>query len=186
MNKRPKFEIELCYIINLVGIDQYLNDIDRGILKFVNKDLYEKFKGYEISINNVYYIYKYSTWYCDYFNFNPDKIHNINWVLLNDYHNIFNANLSRNRFITDIYIEYIIMNDAVKCFEIMMKHGYRVLLVDLINSCIRNKPKVFQLCMEHSPLWTFSESYLFHLCEKHGSDNILKLLKDKYELIKND
>ena len=60
-------EVSLDYLIEIVDINGYLNDIERGILKFVNRDLYKMFRGYVTSINNLYYTRKYTKWYCRYF-----------------------------------------------------------------------------------------------------------------------
>ena len=182
MNKRMKKELDLAHLIKTVNINVYINDIERGILKFVNKNLYDIFKKYKTSINDLYYIYEYSTWYCNYFNFNIEMTHNLNWIFLNDYDKIFHGYLTRQYFVFDTLIDNIITYDAVKCFKEMMVRGYRPLLIDLATTCKRNKPKVFQLCMKYGPLWTYNESYLFHICRKNNSDKVLELLKNKYRM----
>jgi hypothetical protein len=191
--KRCKIEYDLCHLINTVNLDQYLDDIDKGILKFVNKQFHKKYEKITISINTIYPMENLRDWYIKYFNIKLSLMYNFNWIILNDYHNIFKYSsfelyTERNMHIILVshLFDMILIHDAIKCAKFIVERGYTITIDDLLSSCTRNKPNVFQLCIENAPLWHFSNNYIIDLCIKYKSNDVLYLLNNKYGIKKND
>lgn len=188
-----------CLLKNIY-FDEYINDVDRGILKFVNKDFYSQYKSFKISLNDLVPYPRaifnplwanLITWYEKTYNCKLKDYNNLEKVIKADYDNIYNLyfcspSLTGRMYSNNDHLISMIDNNATKCIKLLFR--FNVINKYDINDyfeyiCKKGYRDMFIFFMEL--INNNLEKYLYvdtlmNICISEHNENILKLLIDTY------
>ena len=135
--KKARIEVmyDWTHLFAITNFDEYINDIDRGILKFVNKGLYSRYKSFKISLNDLLpypkaimtpFWNKLITWYEKMYNCKLKDYNNLEKVIKADYDNIYNLYFCSPGFSGIFYantdhLRFMIDNNATKCINLLFR-----------------------------------------------------------------
>ena len=203
LKKKARIEKVMCdwvHLFVITNLDEYINDVDRGILKFVNKGFYSQYKSFKISLNDLVpypraimtpFWGKLITWYEKMYNCKLKDYNNIEKVIKADYDNIYNLYFCSPGFSgifcanTD-HLRFMIDNNATKCINLLFRlnaiRNYDATSCFYYITKIGNR-KMFIFFM--NKINNDLEKYvhidiLMNICISHHNENILELLIDTY------
>ena len=210
MSKSKRCKIErgspvhsLYDIISIVG-DEYFNDIDRGLLKFVNRQFYEKYKKYNVDlnmlmINPIYFrtpsYWNYVRWYEKFTGNKFNKLaFNEKLIIKYDYHNIYDIyycspSLTRRLFDVDDYTYHIVLmikNNAYKCIKFMLGCHKGLVVKSLYHIAKTVNKIMFKYIMDYANNNNInihkyiSINHLMNNCIDSHNENILESIIDEY------
>ena len=187
-------------LLKNINFDEYINNIDRGILKFVNKDLYSQYKLFKISLNDLIPYpraimnplwAKLITWYQKMYNCKLKDYDNFEKVIKADYHNIYNLyfcspSLTKKMYNHYGHIKQMIDNNAKKCIKVLFK--FNTLNLYEISECFcyiaktgnRNMFILFMNMINNNLEKYLYIDHIMNICITEHNENILELLIDTY------
>lgn len=187
-------------LLRNIYFDEYINDVDRGILKFVNKDFYSQYKSFKISLNDLVPYPRaimsplwgnLITWYQKIYNCKLEDYNNLEKVIKADYDNIYNLyfcspSFTKKIYFNKIHITSMIDNNATKCIKLLFR--FNVFNKYDINDyfqyiCQEGYKNMFIFFMDQikNNLEIYSNiDLLMNICISRHNENILELLIDTY------
>jgi hypothetical protein len=198
--KRCRVEKDWYHLFSMVNIDQYLTNIDKGIMKFVNRELYQKYKGfdmnYDVLLPTARYFCTPQFWYLAdwYEQFTGNKfkklIENSELIIKYDYPKIyqiyfFSPNWTRKLYSKLTYISHfrrMVDQSAVKCIDFMIKHRFDVVVKDIAYVVINGNSLIFRQIMDEivKSKYHLDIGRLMHLCIDKYHDHILEDMVGRY------
>lgn len=201
--KHARIEHDWCHLFSVVNLDRYLNDIDRGLMKFVNRKLYQKYKGFEINYSvmllNISYFqtseyWNLATWYQE---FTGNKfsrlINNADLIIKYDYPMLYQLyfmcpKMTRRLHDKVEYMEHIqkmIDADAIKCIDLMMNTSYEYVWKNIYYAVKEGNIVIFRKIMDKVKEkkqinYRVDIVKLMHLCINKHHEHILEDIIDRY------
>ena len=200
LRKRCRRENDWCHLFSVVNIDQYLSNIEKGIMKFVNRELYQKYKGFEMNYDVLLPTIRYfrtpqfwhlAEWY-EKFAGNEFKrlIENSELIIKYDYPKIYqiyflSPSWTRKLYSKLTYISHfyrMVDQKAVKCINLMMKLKFNIVVRNISYVVTKGNRPIFRQIMDEiiKDKHNIDASKLMHLCIDCYHEHILEDLVDRY------
>lgn len=201
MRKNLKPNNDWNSLLKNINFNEYISDVDRGILKFVNKGFYSQYKLFKISLNDLVPYPRaimapswgnLITWYEKMYNCKLKDYDNLEKVIKADYDNIYNLyfcspSLTGRMYSNNNHLISMIDNNATKCINLL----FRCNVVNKydINNCfdyIAEKGNRNMFIFFMNKINNDLEKYIhidqiMHTCISERNENILELLVYTYD-----